>query len=393
MTKPFDPKVRQTMFRGRAVWEVDCRAWPAQMRRMRKPQRRRFETEAEAIQWRRKVLRHEATGKGPDPGPMPVHDLCARFLSSVKRSERSPATYGNYRSGLKSFLAFLDLQGVGDVRSVTTQVIETYRLELFDRPAANRAGDRLKPGTIAQMLVVVSAMFSWACRMRILDRNPVEDIEIPHRGGSRRALTDDERRVLLQEASPEWRPVWMFMLGTGVRRGEMQALTIDDFELETPAPFVRVQGKGRKRRTIPLEGPIEAVARELVERAEAAGRDEIMTTTYYRFGDAWNRDRDRINRLMRERHELDEDVLGTDLSLHNLRHDCATRLANDGRTPLPEVSALLGHSSIQTTMAYVHRDERKLRSGLAGLGEGLERSGDEDWYNRGIEKRRREGKS
>ncbi len=349
MKRLFDPKVREVKFRGRQVWEVDCRAWPAETERMGHPARRRFASEAEAERWKRTLIVHEDSGRGPEPGQMRVSDLCALYLRSVKKSDKSPVTYTNYRGRLGTFVRFLDEHGTADVRGVTPQVMELYRLQLHDR---------MMVSSVNQALMVVSGLFSWARRMRLVDHNPVSDIELPRQRSERRAFTDQERLKLLQGASDEWRPVWKFLLLTGLRRKEMTRLAVESFELETPVPFVRVHGKGDKWRNIPLEGELLLVAKELMRRAVAAGRASIVGYSYHYFGRIWEAERTRVG-------------LPSDLTLHSFRHDCATRLANDGRTPLTEVRDLLGHSSVRVTETYVHRDERKLRAGLANLGDEL----------------------
>jgi integrase len=40
---------------------------------------------------------------------------------------------------------------------------------------------------------------------------------------------------------------------------------------------------------------------------------------------------------------------------HTLRHTFASRLANSPQVPITEVSRILGHADLQTTMRYVHR--------------------------------------
>ena len=94
---------------------------------------------------------------------MLVSDLCAHYLRSVKKSDRSPATYTNYHHRLRDLVRFLDQEGIADVRGMTTQAIELYRLEMHDR---------LMPSSVSQALMVVSGLFSWAIRMRLVDYNP-----------------------------------------------------------------------------------------------------------------------------------------------------------------------------------------------------------------------------
>ncbi|MFK0215743.1 tyrosine-type recombinase/integrase [Streptomyces sp. NPDC090298] len=47
------------------------------------------------------------------------------------------------------------------------------------------------------------------------------------------------------------------------------------------------------------------------------------------------------------------EVLGTNWTLHDLRHTAANRMANGGKLTLPEVQAVLRHANIQTTSRYL----------------------------------------
>ena len=184
--------------------------------------------------------------------------------------------------------------------------------------------------------------------------NPFQGVELPKPKQRRRAFTDDERMTLLQKASPERLPVWRLLLLTGLRRRELADLTTDTVVLDSPAPFLRVMGKGRKRRDVPLTVAAVDVARELVADAKAEGREHVLPCGYDAIGVRWNKERDRLK-------------LPTDLTLHSFRHSFATTLVNRTSTSLTEASRVLGHSSVVQTERYVHKDEAQLRQGMAML--------------------------
>ena len=57
--------------------------------------------------------------------------------------------------------------------------------------------------------------------------------------------------------------------------------------------------------------------------------------------------------------------LSSEITLHTFRHDFATYVANLPGVPITEVRDVLGHASVVVTEIYVHKDERKLRLGMA----------------------------
>ncbi len=197
-------------------------------------------------------------------------------------------------------------------------------------------------------------MYNWANDMGYIAGNPVNSIEMPKATSDRRAFTDDERETLLGNATPELRPLWILLLLTGMRRIEAVRLSADDAVVDTPAPFLRVHGKGNKLRTIPLT----PVAQEAVQYFLSLGGERLLPVSYDTIYSRWVEERDHLK-------------LPKELTLHCFRHTFITWLANRTGTPLTEVQAAAGHATITQTQHYVHRDEAMLRAGMARLDDEL----------------------
>ena len=139
------------------------------------------------------------------------------------------------------------------------------------------------------------------------------------------------------------------LYGTGARISEAVGLAVDDVDLEVRA--VRLFGKGRKERVVPLGGPAaDAVGAYLVRgrpalAAKGRGTPSLFLNTLGRplsRQSAWG-----VLRAAGERAGL-----GTDhLSPHTLRHSCATHLMAGG-ADVRVVQELLGHASVTTTQIY-----------------------------------------
>ncbi len=54
--KPFSPEPRVRTFRGKRVWEVDCRAWRTLMKKLGRTVRKKFKTEADATKWCEQIV-------------------------------------------------------------------------------------------------------------------------------------------------------------------------------------------------------------------------------------------------------------------------------------------------------------------------------------------------
>jgi integrase/recombinase XerC len=149
------------------------------------------------------------------------------------------------------------------------------------------------------------------------------------------------------------------LYGSGLRVSEVCALDVDDVDLRAQA--VRVLGKGRKERRVPVSEP----ARVAVRRYISEGRRKLMeqqagTDTAALFlNKRGRRIGPRSVRAMLETYLRAEGRAS--ISPHALRHSFATHLL-DGGADLRAVQELLGHESLATTQIYTHVSTERLRA-------------------------------
>ena len=239
---------------------------------------------------------------------------------------------------------------------------EGYRLEQFKRAdfaklslaaitgamIAKWRDARLKEvssGTVLRDLQLLGHVFTMAIREwgLALPCNPVEQIRKPAPGKARdRALTDGQRAHLLYEcgqcANPWVKPVVMFALESGARRGEILGLKWADVDLQRAT--ARVDGKTGAR-VIPLSpacvGLLQGLPRSLAGLVFPVSV-ETLKQAYERA----------VKRAGIE-----------DWTFHDLRHDALTRLAKRGLSVL-ELRAISGHSTANMLQRYVSIDPAEL---------------------------------
>jgi integrase len=221
---------------------------------------------------------------------------------------------------------------------------------------------------------VLTHMFKTAIQEGLIPRSPCVGIKLgrrtDHERTEMRFLSIAEFSRVLLATPPHWRPLVMFLGGTGVRWGEAAALTVGDLDLDAAQPIVRVTKaekadpehpgrvvvgptkSGKGRRTITLPPAVVDVLRPLVEQSQhktqrpATARvflppngGPLRHRTFYR--DIW----------------LGKILPGAGLTgvrLHDLRHSHVAWLIGD-RVPLPAIQARLGHEKITTTIdGYGH---------------------------------------
>jgi integrase/recombinase XerC len=147
--------------------------------------------------------------------------------------------------------------------------------------------------------------------------------------------------------------VMELLYGSGLRLSELHGLDVG--EVDEHAAQVRVLGKGRKERIVPVTGSaIRALGRYGLRRAEIADRTQGPLLVNQRGGRLSKRS---IQASVRRC--FDEAAGARGLSAHALRHSFATHLLEAG-ADLLAVKELLGHVSLSTTQIYTHTSKERL---------------------------------
>jgi integrase len=112
------------------------------------------------------------------------------------------------------------------------------------------------PSTVSNRVMPLRAIYRRAVRLRQVVSSPLASVELPAiRDLKERRYVDAKRVVELIAAAPSAdRALWATAFYTGLRRGELQALRIEDVDLD--ASVVRV-----RRGWDPIAGPIEPKSR------------------------------------------------------------------------------------------------------------------------------------
>jgi len=150
-----------------------------------------------------------------------------------------------------------------------------------------------------------------------------------------------------------------FLYGTGVRVGELVALDVRDIDLR--GAQVRVMGKGRKERVVPLP---HLTCRALEAWFEARRHPGVLGEPLFialrpRREETPRRLGARDVRRILRRRAIDVGVVDR-VHPHRLRHSYATHLLDMG-ADLREIQELLGHATLSTTQKYTAVSVEKLR--------------------------------
>ncbi len=149
------------------------------------------------------------------------------------------------------------------------------------------------------------------------------------------------------------------LYGSGLRLSELHALDLTALDRE--GGLVRILGKGRKERIVPVTAAAmraldryEPRREEVLRSAGSRGREQPAALVNARGGRLSRRS---IQEAVRRRLQATASARG--LSAHALRHSFATHLLERG-ADLLAVKELLGHVSLSTTRIYTHTTKERL---------------------------------
>ncbi len=288
---------------------------------------------------------------------MPV-DLAAlppeirRFAAHLEGERRaSPHTVKAYLGDLAQYAAYLAEAGVPIVPSSPLAV----------RAFLSRAAGSSGPVSLGRKLSAVRALYRFLVKERAATSNPARGLASPRRPKALPEALPEEEAAALVEAPASAEPLVLrdramleLLYASGLRVSELVGL--DRSGLDLSEGMVRVLGKRRKERVVPVGRPaLEALRRWLDEGRPALARAGAEALFLNHRGGRLSA-RSVARRLQRW-------VLAAGLARHVhphvLRHSFATHLLSSG-ADLRGIQELLGHASLSTTQRYTHLDWRRL---------------------------------
>jgi integrase len=212
-----------------------------------------------------------------------------------------------------------------------------------------------------RMKFLLNGAFECAIDNDLCAKNPVRRAEIAKKSEpDKEAFTENETRIITEFArTDELFGVTMCILfNTGIRSGEMRALTIDKFDFENDVvkidKAIKRTGelgkpKNGKTRYIPLEPEVAAYLKPRLKGKTGfvIGGDHFVTHSGFR--GRYECFFSRLNIFLEENGEKPIEIK----SPHSTRHTFST-LRQRGGMPTPMVMELLGHSSLAMTELYTH---------------------------------------
>ena len=289
----------------------------------------------------------------------------------IKRKETSLTVYQNELPELvKIYLVCKKMAGLTDSTLNNYKIIlSVFFREIKKSPEAITANDirlflylyqerqTVSNRTIDKYREYITRFFAWAYNEGYTQNNPAKNIvAIKYEEKQREALTQIELEYLRMACeNTREHAIVEVLYSTGCRVSELASLKKTDIDWDKKS--VHLFGKGRKHRTSFINAKAEvALKKYLITRNDNCEYLFVSVRKPYT-----KLSKDGIEKIVRNiAHRVSEQV-DKRITPHVLRHTFSTQALQNGM-PISDISKLLGHESIDTTMIYAKSSLEDIRA-------------------------------
>jgi len=265
-------------------------------------------------------------------------------------------TVKNYMIDIRQFQAFLK-QNYASGENPTADNLMDIDHMMIRAFSGSMYRSKLKKVTISRKITALRTFFKYCVRNGMMGSNPAEMVQTPKTEKYVPVfLTLDEMLAVIKTdlgtdiKAMRDRAIIELFYSSGIRLSELTGLNVEDIDFIKG--MIKVRGKGRKERIIPVGEPALRAMREYLERKNAVLKTDGNQGLKQPVFEGQNQGRITTRTVERI---LDKVVLMSGLnkkiSPHVLRHTFATHLMEAG-ADLRAIQELLGHESLSTTQRY-----------------------------------------
>jgi integrase/recombinase XerC len=271
----------------------------------------------------------------------PLEQQIRDFLDELRRENVSPHTLRNYGMDLEQFAGHFP----APPDRWTVLVLRGWLAELH--------GQGLSAVTIRRKIAALRSFFQFLLKRGHVEFNPAKLLRTPKAPKTLpRVMSEDQANGLIDQVGsgkfekpfPERdRALFEILYGCGIRISELCGLDLPDLDLTEN--WMRVRGKGRKERQVPIGGSAVAALRRYLEVRKPAPDERAVFVNY--------RGTRLSDRGARGIVDFYARMAAGDPGIHphSFRHAYATHLLTDG-ADLRAIQELLGHAQLSTTQKY-----------------------------------------
>ena len=224
---------------------------------------------------------------------------------------------------------------------------------------------RQKPATINRRIQAIKRFYQWVKKEELVSDNPSETLRfLRHRATTQpAALLQKEVHTILRAAGQSSHgfakrnyALVQLMLQTGLRMGEVVQLQVRDLTINDRSGHLEVvEGKGRRHRVVPLNATVRRALSIYLDSFEDLNPENFVFVSK-KGTQVGERGIQKIIEGIVKRANIER----IKVSAHKLRHTFATHYLAANPNGLLELSALMGHESLNTTAIYTKSSAERL---------------------------------
>lgn len=291
-----------------------------------------------------------------------LSDYLDDFIDYLRARNVSEETVRAYRADLNQFLLFLKEHKISPVpTSLDTLHLREYLVYLKEQ--------NFLKSSVARKVASLRAFCRYLTRKGVLDNNPALILRSPKLDKKLpNFLSESETSGLIDRIDSSClvgkrdKAILEVLYSTGCRVSELAGLQLRDVDLASGV--VRLRGKGKKERLVPLgKFAISALTEYLTARTADKQPNTPGAPLFYNHRDKKSPGKlsDRSIRRVIKWRTKELGLTGRKISPHTLRHTFATHLLDHG-ADLRSVQELLGHKNLATTQIYTHISTSRLKN-------------------------------
>lgn len=261
-----------------------------------------------------------------------------------------------YGDDIGQFLSFLDQKGV-------TSLNQVDRKQVLDHLMAMKAKG-MSTNSISRHLVSIKVFFRYLQQEGMLDKNVTDTMDSPRLWKILPDTLSEKEVSLLLEAPNMRKPLGVrdraileMFYASGLRVSELGGLRLADLHIDDG--YIRVIGKGRKERVIPVAEESSRLLLRYLEDVRPMLCDNPNLPNVFVSKRETALTRQRLWQIIKK--YTKEAGIMKNVTPHTLRHSFATHLLQNG-APLRVIQEMLGHADIATTQIYTHVNPERLKS-------------------------------
>ncbi len=289
-----------------------------------------------------------------------INKYLNEYLKNVKTTSKN--TLKGYKDSLKIYLEYLEINGTTTMKlnydCFSVEKIEDWLIYLKEIRKNSNQTINLRLIGLKVFLEFLgkndtSLLYIYSAASTIEKRKAVKPKVKSISKAGIQCLFDS----IDQKSRTGRRDLTMFVLmyNTAARLDEILSLRLCDLQLESTNPYITIIGKGNKMRTLYLlPKTVEYLKIYIQENHFNSNRNDFLFFSKIK-GKQFKLTEQAIEKQVRKWTKIANSIsseVPINLHPHQFRHSAATHWLEDGMN-IVQISYLLGHESLETTMIYL----------------------------------------